>query len=134
MKEDFPHYQKGFLEIVKMKKELINKKAVAFDLDGVIYFGNRQANGAAECIKTIREKGKKVFFITNNSACTRQQIVEKLLNMNIYADIDYVITSGYAAVVYLENRKKKNERIFILGTKDLKIELADRIFQNCAPN
>ncbi len=105
------------------KEEFKCIKVVAFDLDGVVYFGNRPAEGAVECVRKLREQNKKVFFITNNSAQTRQQIADKLTNMNIYTEVQHVITSGYAAAMYLKNKEKDNGRIFILGTTDLKMEL-----------
>ncbi len=105
------------------KEEFKNIKAVAFDLDGVIYFGDMPADGAAECVRQIRNQGKKVFFITNNSAKSRWQIADKLKSMNIPCVIDNVITSGYAAATYLIKEVEENKRIFVLGTDDLKAEL-----------
>src|SRR5208337_1613547 len=105
------------------KEEFKNIKAVGFDLDGVIYFGDVPTDGAAESVRQIRDQGKKVFFITNNSAKSRSQIANKLENMNIPCVIGDIITSGYAAAEYLINEGGENKRIFVLGTNDLKMEL-----------
>ncbi len=68
-------------------------KAVAIDLDGVVYLGNRLVKGAIDGIKTIRDLGFKIFFITNNSGKTRAEVYEKLLKLGIKCDIADVYTS-----------------------------------------
>lgn len=61
-------YEKAF--------ELSDIDAVLFDLDGTIYEGSRIIDGANEAIVYFRDNGKKVFFTTNNSTKTRQQILK----------------------------------------------------------
>nr|XP_027200391.1 haloacid dehalogenase-like hydrolase domain-containing protein 2 [Dermatophagoides pteronyssinus] len=53
-------------------------KAVILDLDGVVYLVNKKIPGADTTINTFYQKGLKVFFLTNNSTASRNDLVRKL--------------------------------------------------------
>ena len=101
------------------KSKLSGIKAVGFDLDGVVYFGNKLATGAKKIIYELRQAGYRVFFITNNSSKTREEISMKLLNLDIEAKTEDILTSGYACALFLSKFKKKT-RTLILGSDGLK--------------
>ena len=77
-------------------------KAVSVDLDGVVYLGSKLINGAKEAIEEFRKAGLQVFFVTNNSAKTRKELMEKLLGLGVDCSLNEVITSGYIAAIFLE--------------------------------
>lgn len=101
------------------KLKLAEIKAVGFDLDGVVCFGNRLAAGAKKVIYGLRNFGYKVFFITNNSSKTREEISIKLKDLGIKAEAEDIFTSGYACALFLSKFKKK-VKISILGSMGLK--------------
>ena len=108
-----------------MKNQDYTIKAVAFDLDGVIYFGSQLAEGARQVLEAIQNKGLGVYYLTNNSARSRIQIADKLANFEIKTTEDQIFSSGYAAAVYVHELKKKNRKNFsivIAGTDNLKKE------------
>jgi arabinose operon protein AraL len=76
-------------------------KGFIFDLDGTVYLGNKLIPGAKETIELLRERGKKVVFLTNYPLETRSQKVEKLKKLGIEASIDDVINSIYVLTEYL---------------------------------
>ena len=41
-----------------------------FDLDGTLYLADTPVAGAAEALARLREKGKRVVYLTNNSSKT----------------------------------------------------------------
>lgn len=96
-------------------------KAVMFDLDGTIYYGGDIIPGANNAIEHCRERGKRVFFLTNNSTKTRQQVFEKLCGMNINCKYEEVLTSGYVAALYA--KREKLQKIYVCGSDSLKSEL-----------
>lgn len=104
-----------------------NIKAVVFDLDGTIYYGNELIEGALEVIEYLRRMGKKIFFLTNNSTKSREQIYNRLISMGLICNIDEVYTSGYVAALYAEKEGVKN--IYILGSNDLKNEFYSKGIQ-----
>lgn len=93
-----------------------------FDLDGVIYLGEQLVPGADRTIKALKDRGKTIYFLTNNSTRTRDDYVQKLSRMRIGTSAEYLITSAYATSIYL-SRRKKNARIFIIGETGLNEEL-----------
>jgi HAD superfamily hydrolase (TIGR01450 family) len=95
-------------------------KAIAFDLDGTIYFGNTLADDARQVIEELRRRGKKTFFFTNNSSKTRREIADKLLRLGIELSLNEVYTSGYAAAHYCTG---KYQTAFVIGTESLKNEI-----------
>lgn len=105
-----------------------NTKAVLFDLDGTIYYGSQLIPGAMETVEYFRKQGKKVFFMTNNSTKTRQQICEKLTNMGLDCSLSEVYTSGYAAAVYAKQLGHK--QVYIFGTESLSKEFKQYNIEN----
>jgi 4-nitrophenyl phosphatase len=105
--------------------ELSRKKGFIFDLDGVVYIGKTPVKGAAETFTCLRETGKKVRFITNNSGDTRESYVRKLVGMGIECSKNEVITSAQGVAVYLKNRYIKG-KCFVIGEEGF----ADELLQN----
>ena len=54
--------------------------AIAFDLDGVFYQGDRLIEGAAEVADWVSKKAIPHLFITNTSSRPRSALVNKLKN------------------------------------------------------
>lgn len=104
-----------------IRAEIATKKALFFDLDGVIWQGSRMIEGGNKTIAEL-QKSKKIIFITNNSASTRFQYRKRLENIGIHANEDEIMTSGYAAARYLAD-KTSGARIFVIGEEGLKLEL-----------
>jgi HAD superfamily hydrolase (TIGR01450 family) len=99
---------------------LENIKLVIFDLDGTIYMGNKLIEGAGETINHIRNTGRNICFLTNNSTKTRVQIYEKLKRLGIDCTTEEVFTSGYVATIYLKRNNIKS--VYVCGSDDLKYE------------
>ena len=85
---------------------------VLFDLDGTVYYGSRIIAGANETIRFFREKGKKIYFATNNSTKTRKQIYGRLMEMGVGCKFEEIITSGYLAALYAKRNCLENLYIF----------------------
>ena len=69
-------------------------KAVLFDLDGTLYYGDKAADGAVDTVRAMRERGLRVFFLTNNSTRMREQICRKLNGMDIPCSCDGIYGSA----------------------------------------
>ena len=108
----------------KKRRNILSKiKAVGIDLDGVVYAGNKLMLGADKALQELRSIGKKVFFITNNSAKHRRDIVKKLNDLGVQAQLEEVFTSGYIAGIFL--KRQKVGQVFVIGSQGLKSELAE---------
>ena len=98
-------------------------RAVIFDLDGVIYKGDQLIEGVVEVLRTIRKRGLKIFFLTNNSMKSRLSYYKKLKKMGIQSDPNEIMTSSYATALYLKGKSPEKLNIFVIGEKGLKEEL-----------
>jgi HAD superfamily hydrolase (TIGR01450 family) len=100
-------------------------KAVALDLDGVVYSGDVALPGAVEAIERLRGLGLQVWFVTNNSARSRTSIAAKLMRLGVLADESEVITSGYAAGLLLRRLTRgQPERVVVVGSDELRTMIA----------
>jgi len=72
------------------------------DLDGVVWLAEQPIPGSADAIGQLQAAGKRVFFLTNNSAPTVDDLRTKLGAMGIHVDADALITSARAAASLLE--------------------------------
>jgi HAD superfamily hydrolase (TIGR01450 family) len=98
-----------------------NISALAFDLDGTVYKGNQAIKGALDTIATLTDLNYKIFYFTNNSAKTRQQIVDKLNRLGFPANLQNTYCTSYAILIYLLEKKLKS--IYLIGSPDLRNEL-----------
>lgn len=100
---------------------LKEKNVYLLDMDGTIYLGDQLIDGAEEFLETLREKGKRTLFLTNNSSKNKKSYVKKLNRLGIDAGEEEVFTSGEATTIYL-TKEKPGARVYLLGTKALEEE------------
>ncbi len=99
-----------------------------FDLDGVVYRGNRPLPYATETLNLLLESGREVYFLTNNSGYTREQYAQKLTQMGVPASPEQFITSAWATCLYLQEQLP-DARVFVVGEPGLKEELTNFGFE-----
>ena len=100
--------------------------AYVFDLDGVLYLGDTPLPEAAEAVTRLRDAGKHVYFLTNNSGKTRADYCEKLRVVNgLNVPESSVFTSAYATALYLKERGAAGKTVFVIGEPGLAAELRD---------
>ena len=90
---------------------------VVFDLDGTIYTGTQLIKDADKVVKFFREKGKRIFFGTNNSSKSREDIANKLRGMGVECKDDEVINSAYLTAYYIYRNNIDN--VFVYGSPKL---------------
>lgn len=54
---------------------------------GVLWEGTNMFSGVPEAMKLLREKGKRVFFVTNNSTKSRSSFLKKFEGFGIQAEL-----------------------------------------------
>lgn len=112
-----------------MKLDLKAIKAVAFDLDGTIYLGEKVIDGAINLVTFFSESNIRILYFTNSSMQTRGQTFSKLVNLGVPVDsIDAVLTSAYASALYLKNQNIKY--CYCIGHQGLLDELAEHGISN----
>lgn len=96
-------------------------RCFALDMDGTVYLGEQWIAGAKDFLKKIEESGRDYVFLTNNSSKNPALYVEKLHRMGWNVQEDKIITSGQAAIFYLQ-KQFPHKRVFLLGNPMLQEE------------
>lgn len=99
-------------------------EAVLLDLDGVLYRGSEAVPGAPEAVARLRTIGKRVVFVTNNSARTPETVAAKLAGIDIDADPAEVETSALATADLLARRGVVDA--FVVGEEGIRTALQAR--------
>lgn len=99
-----------------------------FDMDGTLYLGDQLYPFTKELLATIREKGKRYLFMTNNSSKSVLDYVKKLEKLGIEATEEDFITSSQATAYYLKLHHQ-GARLYVCGTNSLKEELRKNGFE-----
>jgi len=83
---------------------------VLCDLDGVVWLARQPIPGAAEAVERLRESGRRVLFVTNNSMSPIADQEAALAAIGVPADGD-VVTSAQAAASLIG----VGERVLVCG-------------------
>jgi HAD superfamily hydrolase (TIGR01450 family) len=93
-----------------------------FDLDGTLYMGDALLPGARELLHALRERGRRVLFLSNNPTRTRAQYAEKLTKLGIAADATEILNSS-AVLVRRLGELDPGATLFVVGEEPLRGEL-----------
>jgi HAD superfamily hydrolase (TIGR01450 family) len=100
-------------------------RAFLLDLDGVLYRGQDPVPGAQDTLAALREMGKRLVFLTNNSWRTPGQVAEKLKALGIPAEPVEVVTSGQATAGVLAREAGFGRTAYVLGGDGVRSALAE---------
>ncbi|MGH2682365.1 MAG: HAD-IIA family hydrolase [Actinomycetota bacterium] len=100
-------------------------EAFILDLDGVVYRGDDPIPGAPQAVAALRERGRRIVFLTNNSAWTPEEVAKKLARLGIPGDPGEVVTSAQAAARLLVGEKDSRATAFVVGEEGVRAALAD---------
>ena len=95
---------------------------IIFDMDGVLYRGDRPIEGAGDVIEFLKSHKIPFVFLTNNSTKNAAMYREKLQKMGIEVEEEKIITSAYAVAHYLEKHFDRGN-LFVIGGKGLQKEI-----------
>jgi HAD superfamily hydrolase (TIGR01450 family) len=107
-----------------LKKLLAEKTLFLFDLDGVFYKGkeSRVKIGGTDAIEALRNAGKKLFVLTNNSTDSAATVHGRLQEFDIPVKRQEVLTSGLLTAEYLREKHGKAS-YFLVGEEGLDQEM-----------
>lgn len=88
------------------------------DLDGVVWLGRKPVEENIAAIRSLIERGARIFFLTNNSTRSRSLYANMLRNLGIEVKPSDIVTSGYLAAIWL-SEKRGSSRVYILGEEGL---------------
>ncbi|XP_065365930.1 chronophin [Calliphora vicina] len=89
------------------------------DIDGVVWNMSHNIEGSADGYKELRQAGKHLTFITNNSVRAEELCIQKLRKNNIEIEADNVMHPAKSIVEYL-NSIKFEGLIYVLASEEFK--------------
>ena len=100
-------------------------KTYIIDLDGTMYRGNTNIDGAREFIDYLHSKNLPYIFLTNNATRTKKQAKEHMLNLG-FKDIkeEDFFTSAMATAQYIA-KNYTEKKCFMLGESGLEEALKE---------
>lgn len=96
---------------------------ILLDLDGTVYLDETPIGDAIKTLRRLRERGKRLIFLTNNSSATEGQYRAKLERIGLWGAGDAVYTSGMATISYLK-KNYPEKRVYLVGTQALREEFS----------
>ena len=90
-------------------------RALILDLDGVVYLEDRLLPRAASTIATLRARGLRVFFVTNNADTTRAGFARRLSRLGIPCRREELMNAAYAAAQHLKRHLPRRAHQFVFG-------------------
>jgi NagD protein len=102
--------------------------AYVFDLDGTVYLGEALLPNAHRAITTIRARGKRTVFLSNNPPHSRQEYAAKLTKLGLPTAVNDIINSSMVMVDFLK-RHLPTGRLFVIGEQPLYNDLRDAGFK-----
>ena len=104
-------------------------KGFIFDLDGVVYRGNKPIKSAVKTINYLIKKKYKIAFLTNNSTKSQREFSQKIIKCGVDIDPKFVITTSVATANFISKKYKKGNNIYVIGSKALKNEIKLKKFR-----
>lgn len=105
------------------------------DMDGTVYLGSEILPGALDFLRYIKQTGRDLLFLTNNSSRSARYYAQKLTKMGWPTTPDGILTSGMATAAYI-SALKPQARVYLVGTPDLAEEFSrwNLVLTNHAPD
>jgi glycerol-1-phosphatase len=97
---------------------------VVLDMDGCLWVGDELTPRAADAVAALREAGKGLVFVTNNSRRTAEDYVAKLWRLGLQASPRDVVTVG-GAMQHLLAETRQGRTAFVIGSEALHKHVTD---------
>jgi HAD superfamily hydrolase (TIGR01458 family) len=98
-------------------------RALLVDLDGVLYVEEGTIAGAAEALDGLRRGGLALRFVTNTTAHSKGETLDKLDRLGFAVDARELVTPAALAVRYCQGRG--HERVALIMNDAVKRDFAD---------
>jgi len=105
---------------------LVTCDGFVFDVDGVLCRGETLIPHADDAIHRLRQGGKRVIFISNNSTKSRDEYVAKFTRLGIPVTAEDLVLSTFATAQYVADAWP-SAKVYMIGAPGLRreLELAD---------
>jgi HAD superfamily hydrolase (TIGR01450 family) len=96
--------------------------AYLFDVDGTLAYHDRAVDGAADALRLLKERGKHVRAVTNNSSLNQHALAERFRRFGLPLD-DHEVFSALVATARLVAHEQPGARVHVFGNPGLLSEV-----------
>jgi len=116
-------------------QEIINKERInsiidetetfIFDCDGVLWYGNKQLEGAVKFVNELKRREKNVYFVTNNNTHTNKYLLEKFKRMGFdNIEENCIFSPARTAALWVKKFVPPSKgRVYVMGNPAMETEL-----------
>jgi glycerol-1-phosphatase len=101
-----------------------NYEHVLLDLDGCVWVGQEPTPNAREALAELRNHGKRLAFVTNDTRLAPEEYVRKLWSMGLQASLEEIVTVG-SAIQYVLADRRPGTPTFVIGSAAIFRHVAD---------
>lgn len=106
------------------ERTLKDVENIVFDLDGTVWEWNRLKPGVQDTIAELEERGKEIYYLTNNSILEREAYADKLGNLGIDTSPGRVLPVSYIAARVFDQEDVRN--VYTVAEEGFRDELEKR--------
>jgi len=85
-------------------------------LSGVLWMHMTPLPHSADVINLFHRLGKRVFYVTNNSTKTRDDLVEKCRALKFEATKDDILCTAHLSACYLQSLNFR-KKVYVIGSE-----------------
>lgn len=93
-------------------------------LSGVLWMHMTPLPHSADVVNLFRRLGKRVFYVTNNSTKTRDDLVDKCRALKFEATEDDILCTAHLSACYLQSLDFR-KKVYVIGSE------GDALSVNC---
>src|SRR5262249_31098525 len=105
-----------------MVRELSEYAAYLFDMDGTLTYHDQAIPGAAETLRALKDAGKHVLAVTNNSSLGQHALAERFRRFGLPLD-DHEVFSALVATARFVAAEQPGARVHVFGNPGLRSEV-----------
>jgi phosphoglycolate phosphatase len=113
-----------------VRKFLNSFDTVLTDCDGVLWLQMTPLPHAADVVNLFRRLGKRMFYVTNNSTKTRDDLVEKCRALKFEGTKDDMVCTAHLSACYLQSLDFR-KKVYVVGSKAMAKELDEAGISYC---
>lgn len=106
-----------------------NIKALILDMDGVVWKGDAPIGDLPATFQSIRERGLKFVFATNNGTKTPEEYRQKLAELGVEVEAGQIVTSALGVAFMLSRKFPRGTKVFMIGEDGIRVALEEKGFE-----
>jgi HAD superfamily hydrolase (TIGR01450 family) len=110
---------------MRPRRHLDGYAAYLFDVDGTLVYHDHAVPGAADALRALKARGKRVLAVTNNSSLGRHELGERFRRFGLPLE-DHEVLSALVASAQLVAHEKPDARVLVFGNAGLAAEISRR--------